>query len=129
MLNIALLNDSPQLNSYFNITSVQYIPGQTVKINIQLQSVDSKIRYIPLVAATLSATFKKSDGTDLVIAGTKLFPSDDRSLWQIVIPAADSPTIVANNFLVSLDVNGDASDIQQGIGENMLTKVLFEGDC
>lgn len=129
MLNVLLLNDAPQLNSYFNITSVQYIPGQTVKINIQIQSVDSKIRFIPPTAATMTATFKKSDGTDLVITAAMLFNPDDRSLWQIVIPATNSASVVGNNFLISLDVNGDQSDIQQGIGENMLTKNLFEGDC
>lgn len=129
MINVALLNDQPQLNSYFVISSLQYIPGQTVKVHIQILNVDAPIRFMPPVAATLTGTFKKTDGTDLVVTGTKLFPSDDRSMWQLLISATDSATLVGNNFLVSLDVNGDGTDIQQGIANNALSKILFEGDC
>ena len=129
MINIALLNDQPTLNNYYSITSVQYIPGETVKINFQILDVDAKIRFIPPSAATMNVTFKKSDGTDLVKAATKLFDPDDRSIWQVSLDATESPLIIGNNFLVTLDVNGDATEIEQGIGENMLTKNLFEGDC
>lgn len=129
MLAVQLINDSPQLNSWFKITSVAYIPGENVNINFQLQDVDSGIRYMPPTAATVTVGFKKSDGTTTTKTATKLFASDDRSLWTVALVPADTNVIVGQNIIVSVDVLGNGSNIQQAIGNNLLAKTLFEGDC
>lgn len=129
MLNVKLINDLPQLNAWFYITSVTYIPGETVKITFQFQELDSNIRYIPGTSATCNVSFKVNDGTTLVKAATMLFSPDDRSIWQVNLSSAESLTIVGNNFLAALDVLGDATNIQQAIGNNMLSITLFDGEC
>jgi hypothetical protein len=129
MLNVKLLNDQAELNYYFNITSVSYIPGETVKINIQFFDVDSGVRFIPSTSATCTAQFKQNDGTMLTKTASMLFNPDDRSIWQISLSTAESQVIVGSNFLVLLDVLGDSTNVQQAMGVNMLSPVYFDGDC
>lgn len=130
MLSLKILNESPQLNSYFYQTSESYTPGETLKINFQFFSFDAPAnRFMPGAAATCTCTFKKNDGTDLVKSATMLFPSDDHSMWVVSLTSIESGQIVGNQFLATLDVLGDASNIQIAIGENVLTKIFFEGDC
>jgi hypothetical protein len=129
MLAVQILNDAPQLNSWFKIQSVAYIPGETVKINFQLLDVDSAIRFIPPTTAIVTVGFKKNDGTTLTNTATGLFTADDRSIWQVVLSAADSAVVVGQNMIITVDLLGDASDIQQAIGNNVLSKTLFDGDC
>jgi hypothetical protein len=130
MLNVKILNDSAQLNSYFYVTSVTYTVGETLTINYQFfddEAPDN--RFMPPASATCTVTFKLNDGTDLVKTADMLFPDDDRSMWTVSLDASETATIVGNQFLAKLDVNGDASDIQQAIGQNVITKIFFEGDC
>lgn len=129
MLNIKILNNSPQLNSYFYVTSVKYTPGESMDINFQWFSDEVDNRFMPGSAATATVTFKKSDGTDLIKTASKLFPSDDRSMWTVSLSSAETADIVGNQFLAKLDLLGDATDIEQAIGQNVLTKIFFEGDC
>lgn len=129
MLNIKLLNAQAQLNYYFNITSVSYTPGESVNINFQFFDVDSGVRFIPATTATCTVSFKKNDGTLLVKTAAMQFNPDDRSIWTVQLSAADSLVVIGSNFLVSLDVLGDTTNIQQAIGINFLSPVLFDGDC
>lgn len=129
MLNIQILNDSPQLNSWFKIQAVLFIPGEAVKINFQLMDINSNIRFVPPTTATITVGFKKSDGTTLTKSATKLFSADDRSIWQVPLTPAESNVVVGQNIIVSVDMLNDTTDIRQAIGNNVLSKTLFEGDC
>lgn len=129
MLNVKILNNSPQLNSYFYVTSVKYTPGETVDINFQWFNDEVDNRFMPGTAATATVTFKKNDGTDLVKTASKIFPADDRSMWTVNLTSVESAQIVGNQFLAKLDLQGDGTDIEQAIGQNVLTKIFFEGDC
>lgn len=129
MLNVQLLSNDAQLNDYSTISTVQYIPGESVTITFQFLGVENNLRFIPPTTATATISFKLNDGTMLVIPATMLFNPDDRSIWQAQITALQSPTIVGSNMLAALDVNGDGSNIQQALGQQILSPTYFEGDC
>lgn len=129
MLAVQILNDAPQLNSYFKVQAVAYIPGENVKISFQLMDIDSSIRFMPPTTAVVSVGFKQSDGTTLTKSATGLFVSDDRSIWQVALTSAESLLVVGQNMLISVDMLNDTTDIQQAIANNVLSKTLFEGDC
>lgn len=129
MLTIKLLNDQATLNNYFYVESKEYIPGKAFKINLQTLDSELKIRFIPSEDAELTATFQKRDGTELEVEGDLLFGNDDRSTWEIAISDAESLDIVGSNFLVTLDVLGDETDIRQGMSYNSLSKITFDGEC
>jgi hypothetical protein len=129
MLAVQILNDSPQLNSYSQVLSVAYIPGENVTINFQLLDVDAAIRFIPPTTAVVTVGFKQSDGTTLTKTTTQLFPSDDRSIFQVMLSSVDSNLVVGQNMLISVDMLGDGTNIQQAIANNVLAKTFFEGDC
>lgn len=129
MLNIQMINTQATLNAYQVISSQAYIPGETVNLNFQFINPDYSIRYIPGTAATCTVTFQTTDGTELVKSAAMLFNPDDRSIWQVVLSPSDSTVVIGNNFLATLDVTGDGSNVQQAIANNVLSKTLFEGDC
>jgi hypothetical protein len=129
MLNIQMLNDAPQLNSWFKVSAVAFIPGEAIKINFQLIDIDSNIRFIPPTTAVVTVGFKQSDGTTLTKTATGLFPSDDRSMWQVALASADTNVIIGQNILVSVDMLNDQTDVRQAVGNNVLSLTLFEGDC
>jgi hypothetical protein len=104
MLSVAILNDQPVLNNYFTITSISYIPGESVIINFQFIEPEVDIRFIPGTAATCTVTFKLSDGTSLVKAASMLFNPDDRSLWTVSLSTTESAQVIGTNFLATLDV-------------------------
>lgn len=129
MLAVQLLNDAPQLNSYFIIGAETYVSGETVTINFQLLDQDSNIRFIPPSAAIVTCQFKNSDATTLSLTATKLFPSDDRSILQVVISSSQSANVIGSNFQISVDMLGDGTNIQIAIASNVLSKTFFDGDC
>lgn len=128
MLNVQMLDDSPQLNSFTKISALSFIPGESVAVNIQVLTLDG-IRFIPPSTAIVTIGFKQSDGTTLSKPATGLFVADDRSIWQVLLAPADTNVIVGQNIIVSVDMLGDGTNIQQAIGNNVLSKTLFEGDC
>lgn len=129
MLSVAILNDQPALNNYFIVDSVNYIAGETVVINFQFSDPEVLIRFIPGTLATCTVTFKLSDGTNLVKTATMLYNPDDRSIWTVTLSSSESLQVIGSSFLASLDVVGDASNIQQAIATNVMSKTFFDGEC
>jgi hypothetical protein len=129
MLNVQMLNDSPQLNSWSIVSALPFIPGEALNVNFQLLTTDGSIRFMPPATATVKVGFKQSDGTTLTKTATSLFPSDDRSMWQVALASADTTVIIGQNIIVSVDMLNDGTDVRQAIGNNVLSKTFFEGDC
>lgn len=128
-MEIKLINSDATLNSFVYIDSINYIPGETITVNFQLHNNELDIRYVlENLAATVTATLLKNDDTNLTKTCT-VIASSDRSLWTFSLSAADTQVLASSNATITLDVEGDASDIKIINARGILAKVLSEGDC
>lgn len=128
MILAKLLNSDAVLNNYISLTSIEYVPGETIILNIKIANPQLGIRFVPDAAATMNMTFKKSDGTDLIKVATVLDASD-RSMWTLTLSAAETADLASSNIQVDLDTLGDASIIFKTVVRNGLSKILLTGDC
>lgn len=104
ILTLKVLNDDATLNNYQDIGIAQIVRGSDAKVNLQLVQADRKIRYIPDVAAVITADFLNSDGTTL--SKTATFPfADDRSIIQLTFTDAETANLIGQNIVV---------DVQEG---------------
>lgn len=128
MISAKILNSDAILNNYKFLTSINYVPGETVILNIKIFNPQLDIRLIPVVAATMTMTFKKSDGTDLVKVATKI-DAGDRSMWTVTLTGAETLLLASSNIQIDLDTLGDATIISKTVIRNGLSKILISGDC
>lgn len=129
MLEARLLNSDATLNNFKEISQVQYVPGEVLKIVIQLMSPQlDGIRYMPADSgATVDMVFQQSDGTELTKAAS-LVNSLDRSIWTVTLTSTESQAVIGSNIVAVLDELGDDTDIKKAILSYSLSKV-FPGDC
>lgn len=128
MISAKLLNSDAVLNNYISLTSIEYVPGETVILNFKIFNPQLDIRFVPNVAATMDLTFKKSDGTDLVKAAAVL-NADDRSMWTVTLSGVETADLASSNIQIDLDTLGDATIIFKTVIRNGLSKILLTGDC
>lgn len=128
MIRAKLINSSATLNSFFELSSLSYVPGENVTLNLRIFDLQQNLRYIPPVAATMTLTFDNKDGTTLTKTATVL-DSDDRSLWTVALSQAETAALGGSNIQVILDINGDASAINKTVLANSLSKINLSGDC
>lgn len=138
MLLIKLLNEQAALNNFSYVETKKYSPGIEVKIKVQLHDDETTHRLMPGETAVLNAVFQKSDGTELTVPCTKLFPDDDRSMWQCILSAANTLLVVGSNIRFDLDFNGsatappvltDSTDLRTGMAYQAISKITFDGEC
>jgi hypothetical protein len=129
MVNIQLVNKAAELNNYKYIQVIEFIPGEVLKINFQIQDPELGIRIMCGNAATMIATFMQNDGTEFTVNPTLLFSPGDNSIWTVTLDSAQTMVLVGNNFKISVDILGDTTDVRQGIANNVIAKFLFEGQC
>lgn len=122
MLGAVIINEDAELNWFFEIGSLDFVPGSDVKLRLRLDDKSKHLRYIPPVAAELTLKFLKTDGSELEKSAS-LIDADDRSLWKVDLTAAETEDLVGGNILISLDVNGDASEIKLGVIENGMRRI------
>ena len=128
MISATLLNSDAVLNNYITLSSIEYVPGETVILNIKLFNPQLDIRYVPDAAATMTMTFKKSDGTDLIKTATEL-DTDDRSMWTTTLSGTETLDLASSNIQIDLDTLNDATIIFKTVIRNGLSKILITGDC
>lgn len=129
MLAIKLIDDQAALNNFKYVEANEYVAGEAIVIKFQIQDPQTLQRLIPGAAGTMDVIFQNSDGTFTTIAASKLFPSDDRSLWSVPLSGVDTTNLVGSNFKVVLDFLGDTTDIRTGMSFNSLSKITFDGEC
>lgn len=123
MLSAIIINEDAELNSFYDIGSLDFVPGSDVTLCLQLTKENKQPeRYIPPAAAELTLKFLQVDGSELSKSAT-LIDADDRSLWTLDLTAAETQELVGGNILISLDVLGDASQIELGVIANGLRRV------
>ncbi len=127
-MTIKLINTKATLNNFFLLGQLEYVPGETLKVNIHLVDTESKNRLIPGSTSTLDFIFQKTDGTELTKTGTLLFGQDDRSMWTTTLTDVETAEIIGSNFKVELDFDG-AGDFDSAIAYNVLHRSSFDGEC
>jgi hypothetical protein len=138
MLKIKLVDAQMTLNNFTFHDVKEYIPGSALTLKVQISDSETNQRLIPATTAKMNAIFQLSDGSELTKAATMLFNPDDRSMWQIVLTAAQTLDIVGSNIKFELDFNGsatlppvlsDSTDLRSGMAYSILSKITFDGEC
>lgn len=126
VLTAKILNSDASLNSFFEISSLDFIPGAPIDLVIRLHSPQRDLRYVPGASAQVDVIFNKTDGTNLTKAAS-VVDSGDRSMWKVSLTAAETEEILSGNFTFELDVNGDNTVIWTGLVSNGVRSL--SGDC
>lgn len=129
MISAKLISPDSTLNVFSEIDSLNFNPGENVTVAVRLFSEIRGTRYVPGASATLTLTFTNKDGTSLVKNAT-VIDSGDRSMWSVDLSQAETADLGGSNILVSLDTQGDATEIWLAkIGGAMIRVNLTSGDC
>lgn len=128
MISAKLLNSDATLNDFTFVGEIAFFPGENVRISLQIQLTEKKIRYIPPVAATLTLTFLDKEGEEIVKTAA-VINADDRSMWVVVLSQAESEVLQGQNIVGTLDVNGDASVVYKFLMANVIQRTNLAGDC
>jgi hypothetical protein len=125
MLKAKILNSQATLNNYVILGSLEFVPGEEVKVVAQIINSQLDIRYIPDAAATMDMIFVDKDGNE-VIKTASVLDADDRSIWTVTLTPAESLTIVSQNIKIVLDDNGTTmiASVRNG-----LARTIIDGDC
>lgn len=122
-LTAKLLNSDATLNSWIEISSVDFIPGEQKKIVLQLFELNEALRYMPNDAATLKLNFNKTDGTTLEKVAAKSFAPDDRSIWNVTLLATETEDLFGGDIVFELTESGAVSKglIQNGFRKRLIS--------
>ena len=128
MLRARLLNSDAQLNNFIEISTINYVPGEDFVVVFRLFLDQLGIRYVLPATATVEASILNSDGTTLTKAAS-VISSDDKSMWSFSIADTESDDLAGFNIEITIDVNGDGTNIKKAVIQNALSKTLLSGDC
>lgn len=129
MIKAKLLNSDAQLNNFIEIETINYVPGEKIKVVIRLFDSQLDIRRISPVGSEIEMKFlKASDNTFLTKTATVL-DGLDRSIWYVELSATESADLASSNIQVEEDVLDDDTDVRITVIQQGLSKILFSGDC
>ena len=125
MLSLRILNSSATLNSFYDIGSLEFLPGSPATLVVQLfQTQDpNELRYIPAIGSTLVITLLQNDNTTIDVPLTVFV--DDRSIWSVELTGAQTENLSGGNFTFTLD---EGSGAVNGLVELGLSR-LNTGSC
>lgn len=124
MFTANILNPNATVNSYKQVTSIDFIPGDKIKLAFQIIDPNEDLRYIPPSTAIVTFSFNKTDGTTLEVQATLM--ADDRSMGNLIISAAQSADLYGGNFFFSIDNLGDGTSVDDGVIYNGLNKITID---
>lgn len=132
MLGVSILNSSATLNSYEIPGSLNFIPGEQIRLVIQFFQADRSdlLRYMLPANATVTASLPKTDNTDASITFTVLSESnvEDRSIWVATIQETLTEDLSGGNFSIEIDELGDGTKITKAFAQNALSRIIT-GSC
>lgn len=128
MIAVRLINSGASLNSFFEISSVNYTPGENLTMVLRLFDEQLDNRFIPDATATLTLTYTDTSDVEQTKAAS-LLDADDRSLWTITWSQAETAAFGSTGFTVTMDAFGDTNTIYITTLPNVLTKQIISGDC
>lgn len=124
VLGAKILNSDASLNDFFEISSLDFVPGSQADLVIRLTDLQRGQRYVAPIGALLSITVNKTDGSTLTKSASPL-DALDRSMWKVTLSSADTTDLLGGNFQFSLDVLGDQTKIISGLVNNGLRSLLL----
>jgi hypothetical protein len=130
MLTATVLNSSATLNSFYEIGSLEFIPGSQIRLVVKLlqSQTPNLLRFIPEdPAATLHLDMPLTDGTFDQVTMTAF--SGDRSMWYADLSEAFTEDLASGNVTFTLDALGDGSVMMKGLIKNALSLTITGGAC
>lgn len=121
-LTAKILNSDAVLNSWREIGSLDFQPGESQTLQLRIFDLSEGIRYTPPSGTTMTVTFNTTTGTLEKIATLN---SDDRALATIALTPSETQDMIGGNFTFSLDEGGGT--IRKGVVRNGLRKIMT--DC
>jgi hypothetical protein len=126
VLTAKILNSDASLNSFYEISSLDFLPGGPADLVIRIFNPQSEIRYVPGIDAKLTIILNNTDGTNLEKAAT-VVDAGDRSMWKVSLTAEETENLLGGNFTFELDTEGDDSIVWTGLVTNGIRSL--SGDC
>lgn len=118
-LTAKILNSDASLNSWKEIGSLDFQPGESQTLVLRLWDKSEDIRYIPPSGTTMTVTFNTGTSTLDKIATLN---SDDRALATVALSATETENLIGGNFTFTLDEGGGT--IRKGVVRNGMRKIL-----
>jgi hypothetical protein len=122
-----ILNSSATLNSFEVIQSIEFFPGEEIKLVIQLfqrQRIDQLRFMVEDPAAILLLEIPNKDGTDATFTMTPL--AGDSSIWSVTLDAEATSNLAGGNMVLTLTQNDSTS---VGVIQNGIQLVVAGGSC
>ena len=124
LIEAKLINSDAELNDFFELDALEYVPGEQFDIAIRLFDRQSGLRYIPASGSTMEMKFTKNDDMVLTLTAA-VVDADDRSMWKVTMSAANSLLLASSNIDVELT---ESAILKIARIENALSKIVF-GAC
>ncbi|RLG45228.1 MAG: hypothetical protein DRN81_02290 [Thermoproteota archaeon] len=126
MLTAKVLNSSASINSYFKIGDLEVIPGEQIKLVLQLENKQHDLRYIvENLAGTVAVSIPNGDSSYLVKDMTAF--TLDRSIWWVELSEAETADLYGGNITFQVDELGDGTVLTRGWLESAIVTVLTGG--
>ena len=126
MRSARLINSDASLNTFFELSTLDFVPGTQATLALRLFDSQKSLRYVPPITSILKIFMQKTDSTELEKTMT-IIDSGDRSMWSVTLTAADTADLIGGNIRFELDPNGDQSVLEIGLIQNGLSSILV--DC
>lgn len=103
------------------------LTGEADTLYFQITDLDRDgIRYMPSNSASMSVFFQSlDDAGDITKTAVMAFPSDDRSIWKIILSATDLPN--SGNVIFSLTDGGNTYSFN--ITNGLSVELVNAGAC
>lgn len=131
MLSAKLLNESATINSYETFANIDFVPGESITLIMQIIQKDreDQLRYMVVnPAAIVTIHLPLTDGTTLDIEMDDHFSGNDRSIWSTELTPEQTENLLGGNFTFDIDELGDGTVIKKGFVQNALS-LIVTGDC
>lgn len=128
MLIASILESDATLNSFTEMSSLEFIPGEQTELVFRLKQSQrlDRLRYVAKSTSLMTVYLPKRDGTIATVAMTAF--ADDRSIWHTTLQELTTQDIIGGNINFELDLNGDGSVVMKGWIPNGLSLVCT-GAC
>lgn len=124
LVNAKLINSDAELNDFFELAALEYVPGEQFDIAIRLFDRQSGLRYIPASGATMEMKFTDVDDNTITLTASEI-DAEDRSMWKVTMSTTNSALLASSNFTVELT---EGAVLKISKIENALIKLVF-GAC
>lgn len=127
MIKSKLLNSQAELNSFFELASIDYTPGQDLRIVFRIFNAQTDIRWVLDAADTVVVTFLDGTSTEVDITATAL-DVGDLSMYYIDLTPTQTTDLNLGNMQVEVTIAAD-SKVYKTVAYGAFTKNIISGDC